>query len=94
MFVYPAVIREVLKHMIFVEGVDSPGDPSVDWHRDWLEFTKIILPSETHPETLKPQDDNFDREIVLNWIGRMVEEFCYSRNEWTQYILQLKGGEQ
>lgn len=93
-FVYPAVFREVLTYMVFVEGVESPVDPPVEWHRDWLDFAKRILPAEELPENLNPQNgDSFDKEEVENWIERVVEEFCASRNEWIQYIEQLTGGE-
>jgi hypothetical protein len=93
MFVYPAVFREILTYMVFVEGVESPDDPQVDWHRDWLDFAKKILLAEEPPENLNPQNGNsFDKEEVEKWIERVVEEFCASRNEWIQYIEQLTGG--
>lgn len=74
MQVYPCVIREILAYMVFVEGVDSVPDPSVDWHRDWLEFTKLmgIQP----PPILKPDDNRFDKDGVLGWIDNVVEAFC------------------
>ena len=91
MYVYPAVIREVLTHMIFVEGVESPSDPSMDWHGDWLEFARRILPGEGPPEILNPQNKDFENGDVKGWIDKVVEEFCDSRNEWNSYISQLMG---
>jgi len=94
-YVYPAVIREILTHMIFVDGVDSPSDPEIDWHRDWLDFSRKILSGEGHPEILgilDPKDENFNAEDAKNWIDRIVEEFCSSRNEWREYIDQLVNG--
>lgn len=89
--VYPAVIREVLTHMIFVDRVDSLSDPSVDWHGDWVNFARKILPGAGPPEVLDPQSDNFVEEDVMDWINKVVEEFCASRNEWSSYISQLIG---
>lgn len=91
MFVYPAVIREVLTHMIFIDGVDSPFEPSTDWHGDWLGFARRILPGEGPPENLNSREVNFNGEEVEKWINRVVEEFCASRNEWQKYINQLTG---
>jgi len=91
-YVYPAVIREILTHMIFVDGVDSPADPAIDWHKDWLDFSRTILPGEGHPGILDPKDENFETESAKNWIDKVVEEFCSSRNEWKEYINQLVDG--
>jgi hypothetical protein len=41
MFVYPSVIKEILIKIIFIDRVDSINDPSIDWHRDWLDFSKM-----------------------------------------------------
>lgn len=91
MYVYPAVIREILTYMIFVDGVESLADPAIDWHGDWLDFSRKILPGEGPPEILVPGEDNFEAEAAKNWINKVVEEFCNSRNEWKQYLNQLTG---
>ncbi len=91
MFTYPAVFREVLIHMVFVEGVASSTDPPIDWHRDWLQFAQRILPGESLPESLNPEDGNFEKERVKLWIDRVIEEFCASRNEWGEYINRSTG---
>ncbi|HOQ66983.1 MAG TPA: hypothetical protein PLY82_13710 [Methanosarcina thermophila] len=75
MQVYPCAIREILTYMVFVEGVESVRDPSVDWNRDWLEFTKSmgIQP----PLSLTPDDNQqFDKDEVFKWIDNVVEAFC------------------
>jgi len=84
MYVYPSVIRDVLTYMVFVEGVDSVQDPSVDWHRDWLEFTKLMV-SKT-PQSLNTDDSKFDKDEVLEWIDNVVEEFC---NRYSQTFEEL-----
>ncbi|MBC7091230.1 MAG: hypothetical protein H5T50_04900 [Nitrososphaeria archaeon] len=91
MYVYPAVIREVLTRMIFIDRVDNISDPSVDWHRDWLEFSRGILPSEGPPEAILDPTANGNSEDAVKWIERVVEEFCSSRNEWERYIRLLEG---
>jgi hypothetical protein len=93
MYVYPAVIREVLTYMIFVEGVDSPIDPPVEWHREWIEFSRRILPGEGPPESLNPEDDDFDRDAATEWINKIVEEFSASRNEWREFMRLMSGEE-
>ncbi len=40
-YVYPAVIRDILYHMVFVDKVTSVTDPSIDWHSNWLMFSRI-----------------------------------------------------
>jgi len=91
-YVYPAVIREVLSHMI-LEGVDSPSDPSIDWHGDWLLFARRILPGEGPPEVLDTKDGRFSLDDAKEWIDQVVEEFCASRKEWREYLKQLHGQE-
>ncbi len=91
MYVYPAVIREILSHMIFVEGVDSVDEPSEDWHNDWLDFANRVLLVEEMPSSLDPEGDDFDDSEAISWINRVVEEFCISREEWNLYINLLLG---
>lgn len=91
-YVYPAVIREILTHMIFVDSVESPSDPALDWHRDWLDFSRRILPGVDPPRVLCREDGDFEPEDAKNWINKVVEEFCASRNEWKEYINQLVDG--
>lgn len=79
MQVYPSLIREVLSYMVFVEGVDSTADPSVDWHRNWLEFTKLM--GVQPPKGLEKADNQFYEEKVIEWIENAVEAFC---NKYSQ----------
>lgn len=89
MYVYPAVIREVLTHMIFAEGIESLSDPPVEWHRDWLDFSRRVLPGEGPPEIL--EQDDFEGDVAREWINKVVEEFSSSRNEWREFINQISG---
>lgn len=89
MYVFPAVIREILTHMIFIDTVENPEEPSVTWHYDWLKYSKMILPHERIPN-LEP--DELDNDEVVNWIDQVVEEFCNSkRQEWESVKSKLAG---
>lgn len=91
MYVYPAVIREILTHMIFVDGVESPSDPSVEWHGDWLDFSRRVLPGEGPPENLNSHEVDFESDAAKKWINKVVEEFSISRNEWRKFINRMSG---
>jgi hypothetical protein len=89
-YVYPQVIREVLTHMVFVEGVDSTAEPSTDWHGDWLNFVGQL--GVRIPETLLNKDDeNFSEEDALKWIDDSVSAFCNTHsNKFQEYIRKLE----
>ena len=89
MYLYPAAIREILTHMIFIDTVENPDEPSVTWHYDWLKYSKTILPNEPIPN-LEPEGR--ENEDVINWIDQVVEEFCNSRRfEWEATKAKLMG---
>jgi hypothetical protein len=92
-FVYPAVVREVLTHMVFVDGVESVEEPSVDWHRDWLYFARIVLSGEGPPRVLDSNNEDFEADEVEKWIDRVVEEFCFFRKEWSRFVKKVSEGE-
>lgn len=94
-FVFPSAIREVLTHMVYVDGVDSVEDPSVDWHADWLQFARMVHSGLGPPSVLDPRADNFDSEEVERWIEAVVEEFCACRRdrEWSQFSSKLARGD-
>jgi len=70
--IYPAVIREVLMHMIYIDGVYDPEEPDVDWHHDWLEFSRQITPNIEIPSPLHPIEKGFDRDEINVWIDRVA----------------------
>lgn len=89
-YVYPSVTREVLTHMVFVDGIEDMTDPSLEWHARWLRFAARLLLGETPPETLDIRDDGFDSEEAIDWIDRSVEGFCALHvKEWRQYIKRI-----
>jgi hypothetical protein len=88
-YVYPQVIREVLTHMVFVDGVDSTTEPSTDWHGDWLNFIRQL--GVEFPETLNKNDENFSEDDALKWINESVSAFCnIHSNKFQEYINKLE----
>jgi len=93
MDVYPAVLKEILTYMMFIEGIDSIQDPSVDWHKNWLEFAKTMHPENMPTEIYKPGENNDPgiRKEWLDWFDEVVDEFCLRRDEWVWYVQNMKG---
>lgn len=90
-YVYPAVIREILHYMVFVDGVIDPEEPAVEWHKDWIDFAKRFLPDLT-PEVLNNEDEKFDADEVHEWIAKIATEFCnWNIRQWTCFIKIEKG---
>lgn len=73
-YVYPAVIREILTNMIFIEKIDSVTDPPTEWHYNWLEFSRNLGVEPT--DILQEENLNDNKEEAIKWIERVVEEFC------------------
>lgn len=91
MYVFPAAIREILTHMIFIDTIENPDDPAVTWQADWLKFAKMILPHEQVPE-LDPNTITDIKDNITNWIDQIVEEFCNTRrHEWESVKTRLVG---
>lgn len=73
-YVYSGVIREILYRMVFVDGVDSIEDPSIEWHGDWLRFASYL--GVNSPRVLNKDDEEFEKEDALEWIESVVIAFC------------------
>jgi len=71
-YVYPAVIREVLNHMIFCDHLETIEDTPNEWHRDWLNFCKK-LGEEPVKELI--WGDRFDEKNAYDWVEQVVEAF-------------------
>lgn len=86
MYIIPTIIREILFYIYFVEKIDSTQDPSIEWHKNWLNYAKNILPNENPPEN---NDDSSQFEIIV-WIDKVIEEFCYNyNNKWDSFVSVL-----
>ena len=88
--IYPYVIREILYHMIFIDGVYNIEDSEIEWHSYWIQFACEYVSD--IPEALNIQDinDNPDIEIgdIDDWINSVVNEFCFSHNEQWNKVLE------
>ncbi len=88
-YVYPSVVREIFTYMVFIDKIDSSIDPSIDWHAEWLNYSRIL--GVQPPEILNPEDSNFDEKEALKWIETVVEQFCNKYyNEFETYIKKLE----
>lgn len=91
-YVYPSAIKEILTHMVFIDGVDSVSDPVSDWHKDWLTFSNIL--NIEPPDVLDPSNDDFDKERAIEWINDVIDGFCkkYESNfdEFIKMLTQME----
>jgi len=82
-YVYPAALREALLHMIFITKIDV-SEPE-EWQGNWLTFARQYVAD--MPDPFNPDDEGFEDVEVLEWVDRVVEGFCNSRNrEWNKFI--------
>jgi hypothetical protein len=87
-YVYPAVIKEILTHLIWFEGIDDIDDMDPDdWKLQWLRFTEQYVPADTRPELNKGSLD-FDSELVGQWIDDVVREFCSNNVDLWEALLK------
>ena len=92
-YVYPAAFREVLTHMVFVDGIEDVDDPVSEWHKNWLTFARQVSPDTSLPDSLNPGDNGFSESQALEWVDRVVEEFCNSHtNEWNKFSEMEESG--
>lgn len=94
LYVYPAVLREILNRIIFAEDeAIRPDDLTVKWHDDWIKFARMVYPEGSPPKVMNPEDADFDRDPTLDWIDDVVSEFAELRDDkWRKYIKQVNGG--
>ena len=91
-YVYPAVVRETLTHMVLVNGIPDPCDAE-EWEQDWLSFAYRY--GGQYPEMLDRGTEGFDENEVRIWIERTVTEFCIAyRARWQDFMRGEERGEQ
>ena len=69
--VYPAAMREVLWHIVFVEGHRDYDDPASDYSR-WIRFAVEVLGVGEPP---KNPGENEDADDVADWVAGAVAAF-------------------
>lgn len=88
MTVYPAVLREILLRIIFIEKVNPKDASSNDWRGQWHKYAIKLNKRENLPEVFI-DDENYGDDIKeewYEWIECVVKKFCEMRNEWESYI--------
>lgn len=89
LYVYPAIFREILTYIIFVDGLDSIIEPNIEWHNDWLKFIRRL--GIEIPEILERDGDNFDKENALSWIDKCVSVFSSTLGDkFEEYIHKME----
>ena len=74
-FILPAVLREVLIHRIFIDGVVDMDD-----FGDWQDFMDHYCRQCEVPGTLDHKDRDFDKMEVMEFIDCIVGKFIESTN--------------
>lgn len=90
-YVYPVVLREVLIHMVMVEGIAEPADPDEEWHMHWLRFATHY--GGPHPDVLDPRHNDFEETEVTRWIETVVTEFCNLHADKWRHLIEMEQGE-
>ena len=70
--VMPQVLRNVLTHMIFVEGIDPDDDELGAW-TGWIRLAQHLMPGE-----IPKHRGNDDNEEIHQWIGEVTARFAES----------------
>ncbi|MGC8742850.1 MAG: hypothetical protein ACP5T0_03085 [Verrucomicrobiia bacterium] len=88
MNVYPAVLRDILQRIIFIEKINPNDDLTSDWCGQWLKYATKLNKRENMPEIFI-DDVNYSEQIKdewYEWIENVVDRFCDKRKEWDSYI--------
>jgi len=86
LFIYPAVVREIFAHMFLIDKVNDIDEPEQEWHVNWLRFAKRFITDDSFSQ-VELYDGEFNPDDVLNWIDKIVDEFCSSlRKEWSKLL--------
>lgn len=91
--VYPAVLREILTKLVFIEQVSDP-DSTEGWHKTWLKFAEHIS-GEKPPKNLDGRSEDADIQELTSWIELVVKSFTESRvREWHEFKKRFNGGDE
>lgn len=74
--VYPAVVRQVLERVLFVEEMDDVDGNAGDWRVQWLRWAVHWHPDNARPPKL---EDNGGPDPQFEWIEEVVNGFCDRR---------------
>jgi len=80
--VYPAVLRQILMHIVVIEDVDLRS-PYYDWQSNWITFSEKIC--EAPPEGMYSDI----KEDAIEWIERVVQAFARNmRGYWNSKLIE------
>jgi len=86
LYIYPAVLRDIFSHILFIDRLDDIENPAQDWHATWLEFAKRFSKDDSLSQ-LNLGEEQFDPQDALNWIDKLVEQFCSTQSkEWLKLL--------
>ena len=80
--VYPAVLREILARILWIENSNDMDDDEY-WMSPWLRFAAKTLRADRPPDVGDRNDPTTVREID-NWIDSAVSAFCRRVNAYGQ----------
>ena len=87
--IYPAVLREILTHIIFVDKLENQEEPDTEWHGKWLTFA-ILISGVDPPNLCADDEENFDEGEAEKWIEDVVTEFCNSKSNWYEFTQSIE----
>jgi len=83
--VYPAALRDVLTHMVFVENAFSSEELTDNWTDDWIRFARALTTGDGDASViLDVNSPQFDDSEAMQWTDGVVNQFCWSLSrEWS-----------
>jgi len=84
--VYPAALREILRHILITEDHRSAEDPG-DWRDRWLMAMRTLKGGQDIPAS------SADHEFIEEWITDVVEGFARKHHLLDKFGRQTFGGE-
>lgn len=92
-YILPAVLQQILSHIIFVDEIGDIEEDDTDWRNEWLDFAKLYSREEV--PILDKEDEHFDEDEVESWIEDVVEDFCASKtgDAWREFLRIISGEE-
>ena len=84
--VYPAIIREILHHILIIEEYSDPWEDDDDRFCQWLQFSYKFtntIPPNINKDNQEDEIDNYDE--INEWINEVVRLFAKKNNMKSKY---------
>jgi len=83
-YVFPAIIRDIFTHILFIDEDPDITDPAEGWRKDWISFAKRFVNIE---ELIRNINEDQNSQEKLYFIDNLCEQFCFSRGaDWKKLI--------